>query len=127
LTSQRSHILAIIHIPDFYLLDAPVTLHGLNYGTPAIGDPDRKPTRSDTEFLVTLNHTIHFHRFDGWRADGLDGRVYVELRSPWAKDGRVLAHSTIFGRDGVVVATYVQEGYISLRRYKETTEQKAIL
>ena len=75
---------------------------------------------------MTLNHTIHFHRFDGWRADGPDGGVYVELRSPWAKDGRVLAHSTIFGRDGVVVATCAQEGYISLRRYKKTTEQKAI-
>jgi acyl-CoA thioesterase len=77
--------------------------------------------------FVTLNHTIHFHWFDGWSADGLDGGVYVELRSPWAKDGRVLAHSTIFGRDGVVVATCAQEGYISLRHDKETTERKAKL
>jgi acyl-CoA thioesterase len=127
LTSQRSHILAIIHISDFYLLDAPLALHGLSYGTPAIGDPDRKPTRSDTKFLVTLNHTIHFHRLDGWRADGPDGGVYVELRSPWAKDGKVLGHSTIFGRDGVVIATCVQEGYILLRHYEETTERKAEL
>jgi acyl-CoA thioesterase 8 len=127
LTSQRSNILAIIHISDFYLLDAPLALYSLSYGTPAIGDPDRKPTRSDAEFLVTLNHTIHFHRFDGWRADGPDGGMYVELRSPWAKDGRVLAHSTIFGRDGVVVATCVQEGYILLRHYEEITEQKAKL
>jgi acyl-CoA thioesterase 8 len=126
LTSQRSHILAIIHISDFYLLDAPLALHGLSFGIPAIGDPERKPTRSDAKFLVTLNHTIHFHRLDGWRADGPDGGVYVELKNPWAKDGRVLAHSNIFGRDGVVVATCVQEGYILLRNH-ETTERKAKL
>lgn len=80
----------------------------------------------DTKFLATLNHTIHFHRLDGWRADGPDGGVYVELKSPWAKDERVLAHSNIFGRDGVIVATCVQEGYISLRNH-ETTERKAKL
>jgi acyl-CoA thioesterase len=112
LSSARAHILAIIHISDFYLLDSPLALHNLSYGAPRIGDPNRTPTRPDAKSLVTLNHTIHFHlEHDSFHAD--EG-VHVELTSPWAaQDGRVLAHSRIFARNPdhevVLVATCVQE------------------
>lgn len=113
LSSPQSHILAIIHLSDIYFLDAPLSLHGISYGTPAIGDKTRSPTKSRTKSLTTLNHTMHFYRQDGFRADE---PVYVELTSPWSKNGRALAHSRIFGKDGVVIATCVQEGYILLRQ-----------
>jgi acyl-CoA thioesterase len=103
-----THIIGLVGLSDLYLLDSPLTLYGLSYGIPAIGDRHRNLTKSDTKFLVTTNHTVYFHMCEGFRADEL---LYVEATSPWAKDGRVFIESRIFqGSEGLnLVATCVQE------------------
>ena len=54
--------------------------------------------------------------FEGYRADEL---TYVEVSSPWARDGRAVVESKIFGTvdgtEGVLIATSVQEAYYILK------------
>jgi acyl-CoA thioesterase II len=56
--------------------------------------------------IVTLNHTIHFYNQQSFRADEV---MHVEMTTPWARDGRALAHSRIFDNEGELIATCVQE------------------
>lgn len=106
--AATTHIIGLIGLSDLYVLDSPLTLHGLSYGASAIGDRQQRITKSDTKFLVSTNHTLYLHMCDGFRADQ---PLYVEVTSPWAKDGRVFIESRIFqGSEGQnLVATCVQE------------------
>ena len=62
--------------------------------------------------MVTLDHTIYFHNPENFRADDW---MFSEMRSPWAGDGRGLVMQHIWSREGVLIATCVQEGVVRLR------------
>ena len=63
---------------------------------------------SDREvgMMVSLDHSIYFHRPRDFRADEW---MYIESDSPWAGDGRGLALQRMYTREGVLVASCVQE------------------
>lgn len=60
----------------------------------------------DLKAMTTINHTIHIANVDAVRVDEW---VYVECETPWASNGRVMVHSRMFSRDGVLLATCAQE------------------
>lgn len=61
--------------------------------------------------MVTLSHTMFFHAPTTVRADEW---MLAEYRSHWSDGGRGLATQKIWSRDGVLLATCVQEGIIRL-------------
>lgn len=56
--------------------------------------------------MVSLDHTIYFHRPREIRADDW---LLSENESPWSGDGRGLVFQRIWNREGVLVASCVQE------------------
>ncbi|MCJ1485148.1 hypothetical protein MMC06_005321 [Schaereria dolodes] len=63
--------------------------------------------------MVSLDHTIYFHRPRAFRADDW---LFSEMESPWAGDGRGLVLQKIWDRGGRLVATCVQEGLVRLKQ-----------
>ena len=61
--------------------------------------------------MVSLDHTIYFHRPRDIRADEW---LFSESESPWAGDGRGLVLQRIWNREGQLVASCVQEGLVRL-------------
>lgn len=101
-----AHILAVVHASDYHVMDVPLNIHGVPIGLFPIGDKTKTTTPATMKIMTSLNHTIHFHTHDGFRADEL---MYVEATSPWAKDGRAMINTKIFSRQGLLIATVVQE------------------
>ena len=67
---------------------------------------------SSVGMMVSLDHTIYFHRPRDIRADEW---LCTEMESPWAGQGRGLVFQRIWNRRGDLVASCVQEvSYISL-------------
>lgn len=87
-------------------MDCPLVIHGVPHGQWPIGDRSKKATPANMKIMTSLNHTIHFHAHDGFRADEL---MYIEATSPWAKDGRAMINTRIFSTQGMLIATVVQE------------------
>lgn len=56
--------------------------------------------------MVSLDHTIYFHNPRAFRADEW---MLSEMESPWAGEGRGLVMQKLWSRDGVLIATCVQE------------------
>ncbi|KAI4132002.1 MAG: hypothetical protein LQ341_006317 [Variospora aurantia] len=67
---------------------------------------DRERPRASIGMMVSLDHTIYFHRPREIKADEW---MLSENESPWSGDGRGLVFQRIWNRDGVLVATCVQE------------------
>lgn len=111
-SDNQIHAIGIIGLSDYHVLDAAPTLHGLTFGLPRINDTTRTPTKHKFKLYTTLNHTIHFHAHEGFRADDL---CYIEVTSPWAGGRRAELQSRIFGRSGRLIATCVQEAYYVLK------------
>jgi len=63
--------------------------------------------------MVSLDHTIYFHRPRELRADEW---LFTEMESPWAGDGRGLVFQRIWNRKGVLIASCVQEGLVRLEQ-----------
>lgn len=67
--------------------------------------------------MVSLDHLIFFHNPRAFRADEW---MLTEMDSPWAGDGRGLAFQRIWTKDGILIATCVQEGVVRLAQEKES-------
>jgi acyl-CoA thioesterase II len=88
------HTAAMVYSSDTTVLDSIITTHGLSWGF-------------DRIFAITVNHSVWFHRqvnFDDW--------VLYSTTSPVAADSRGLGTGHFFDRNGVLVATVVQEGIV---------------
>lgn len=103
---SKTHILGIINLSDYHVMDAPMQLSNITFGMPAINDQSRTPTPQKNKIGTTLNHSIHFHVHDGFRADEL---TYIEAETSWARDGRAMISTRIFSKAGMLIATCVQE------------------
>jgi hypothetical protein len=66
--------------------------------------------------MLSLNHTIYFHKTDRYRADEW---LLFEMQTPWADNERALVVQRIFTREGSLVATCVQEGLMRVKRKPE--------
>lgn len=111
-SDSQIHAIGIIGLSDYHVLDAPPTLHGLTFGLPRINDTTRTRTEHNFKMYTTLNHTIHFHLHNDFRADDL---CYIEVNSPWAGERRAEILSRIFDRSGRLIATCKQEAYYVLK------------
>ena len=67
--------------------------------------------------MVSLDHLIFFHNPRSFRADEW---MLTEMESPWAGDGRGLVFQKIWTKEGVLIASCVQEGVVRLQQPKET-------
>lgn len=61
--------------------------------------------------MVSLDHTIYFHNPRSFRADEW---MLAEMDSPWAGDGRGLVFQRIWSKEGILIATCIQEGVVRL-------------
>ena len=71
----------------------------------ARGITEGKP-ESSVGMMVSLDHTIYFHRPREIRADQW---LCTEMESPWAGEGRGLVFQRIWNREGQLIASCVQE------------------
>lgn len=62
--------------------------------------------RKTLSMMVSLDHTIYFHNPRAFRADEW---IFTEMKSPWAGEGRGLVMQKMWSKDGVLIATCVQE------------------
>jgi acyl-CoA thioesterase II len=69
-------------------------------------DVSQKDKMPEIGMMVSLDHTIYFHNPRNFRADEW---MFTEMETPWADDGRGLVFQRMFTRDGVLIATCVQE------------------
>ncbi|MCX0427000.1 acyl-CoA thioesterase II [Aeromonas veronii] len=93
----RVHKYLLAYASDFNFLLTSLQPHGVSYW-----EPDMQ--------VATIDHSMWFHRdfrFDDWL-------LYV-VDSPSASSGRGLVRGQFFTRDGVLVASTMQEGVIRRR------------
>lgn len=69
-------------------------------------EAENQTSRASIGIIVSVDHTIYFHRPREIRADDW---LLAENQSPWSGDGRGLVFQRIWNREGVLVASCVQE------------------
>ena len=92
------HTFVLTYASDMTLLDTALLPHGGSWSEPGL-------------FMASLDHAMWFHR--PFRAD--DWLLYSQ-DTPSASGGRGLSRGLVFGRDGTLVATVMQEGLIRVAR-----------
>ena len=91
---------SLAYASDYHFLSTALQAHGL-----AVQDKSLR--------LATIDHAMWFHhtfQFDDW--------LMYEMESPFSGNGRALVQGKIYNKDGLLVASSVQEGL--LRQIKET-------
>lgn len=78
---------------------------------------DRRGPQKQVGMMVSLDHSIYFHNPRKFRADEW---MLTEMNSPWAGEGRGLVLQRIWSKDGVLIATCMQEGLVRLKQEKES-------
>jgi len=81
--------------------------------------PRNMLNKPEIGMMVSLDHTIYFHNPRSFRADQW---IFTEAQSPWADDGRGLVIQHMFTKDGILIATCIQEGLVRLKQ--EEVESK---
>lgn len=77
------------------------------------GEEKNVNKRPEIGMMVSLDHTIYFHRPKEFRADEW---LYTEMQTPWAGAGRGVVQSRIWTQDGRLVASCFQEGLVRLKQ-----------
>jgi acyl-CoA thioesterase 8 len=70
------------------------------------GEDVSKDATPEIGMMVSLDHTIYFHNPRAFRADEW---IFTEMETPWAGDGRGLVYQKMYTKDGVLIASCVQE------------------
>ncbi|KAL8814640.1 MAG: hypothetical protein Q9223_006154 [Gallowayella weberi] len=118
----QPHLSALAYMSDSYFIGTVARVHNLisspnkkkeikNHEMAKVEDAenssaDKQQPRSSVGMMVSLDHTIYFHRPKEIKADEW---LLSENESPWSGDGRGLVFQKIWNKDGVLVATCVQE------------------
>lgn len=85
---------SLAYASDYHFLSTALQAHGL-----AVQDKSLR--------LATIDHAMWFHqafKFDDW--------LMYEMESPFSGNGRALVQGKIFNKEGVLVASSVQEGLL---------------
>ena len=93
---ENLHRAALAYASDYTILEPILRRHGATWATPGLK-------------MASLDHAMWWHRFA--RVD--DWLLYVQ-ESPTTMGGRGLAQGRIFTRDGLLVASVVQEGMVRI-------------
>ncbi|KAI4189196.1 MAG: hypothetical protein L6R41_001639 [Letrouitia leprolyta] len=127
----QSHLSALAYISDSYFVGTVARVHNLvrlSSFEPERGDTtfkssdiahkeeensevDGRKPRVSIGMMVSLDHTIYFHHPREIKADEW---MLSENESPWSGDGRGLVFQRIWNKEGVLVASCVQEGLVRL-------------
>ena len=99
------NILGLIALSDIFLLDAAPRIYGLGFDVKTEKSLSERVAR-DYKVMTTINHSIHIVNVDAVRVYDW---VYVECETPCASNGRIMVHSRMFSRDGILLATCAQE------------------
>lgn len=129
ISSPNAQVAALGYLTDWFLLGTIPRVHDM-HKPPAtddasppnpngVGDGNSGPGRPQIGMMVSLDHSIYFHEPGAIKADEW---MFVEMESPWAGNGRGVVTSRVFSRDGVLLATCMQEGVVRLKE-----EEKAKL
>ncbi|KAL8762875.1 MAG: hypothetical protein Q9184_001171 [Pyrenodesmia sp. 2 TL-2023] len=131
-SGPQIHLSALAYMSDSYFIGTVARVHNLwrfssspsKRSNSKIKDPDlaqmedEENTEADSQsprpsigIMVSLDHTIYFHRPREIRADDW---LLAENESPWSGDGRGLVFQRIWNKEGVLVASCVQEGLVRL-------------
>jgi acyl-coenzyme A thioesterase 1/2/4 len=71
----------------------------------------KEVNHKEVGMMVSLDHSIYFHNPWAFRADEW---MLTEMESPWAGEGRGLAIQKIWSKDGLLIATCMQEVCVCL-------------
>jgi len=93
---ENLHRAALAYASDYTILEPILRRHGATWASPGLK-------------MASLDHAMWWHRFA--RVD--DWLLYVQ-ESPSATGGRGLSQGRIFTRDGVLVASVMQEGMVRI-------------
>ena len=118
---HQAHLNALAYMSDSYFIGTVARIHGLVKVNDRSSDsqPAKKPEMAEPKddrevgMMVSLDHTIYFHNPRNFRADDW---LLTEMESPWSGDGRGVATQEIYTRDGLLVATCVQEASDATQR-----------
>ena len=131
--SPGAQVAALAYMTDWFFLGTIPRVHELF--PPAVSSPgDRakhkvesnpngigdapsggEEERPEIGMMVSLDHSIYFHEPGLIKADEW---MFTEMQSPWAGNGRGVVTSRVFNRDGVLLATCMQEGVMRLKQDK---------
>ncbi|KAK9237531.1 HotDog domain-containing protein [Lipomyces kononenkoae] len=103
--NEEAHAMALAYFSDSGLLGTSTRVNGIN--------------SNDIAMMVSLDHSIYFHapfKADEW--------MLYQMESPWTGSARGLVIGKIFTRDGVLVASIVQEGIVRFADTMATTKSK---
>ena len=119
---QHAHLSALAYMSDSWFIGTVSRVHGLhrsghslyNSQFPATKMESSKPSKNNLEtpedakigMMVSLDHTIYFHRPREVKADEW---MCTEMQTPWSGQGRGLVTQRIWNNDGRLVASCVQE------------------
>lgn len=70
------------------------------------GQEVNSDNKQEIGMMVSLDHTIYFHRPRDFRADEW---MLSEMNTPWSGDGRGVVQQHIWSKDGELIATCFQE------------------
>ncbi|KAM3460374.1 hypothetical protein NHJ6243_005982 [Beauveria neobassiana] len=101
-------------LPDTVRTQVQAILESDGFGRGGGGDDDEVAEwekRPRLGMMVSLDHSIYFHEPKRVRADEW---MLSEMQSPWSGDGRGFVVQKIFGRDGTLLASCMQEGVVRL-------------
>ena len=133
---QHAHLSALAYMSDSWFIGTVSRVHGLSrrnhvlYNRAFPPDHDRLSSkqqsalddiqRSKNTFMtpkrpigmmVSLDHTIYFHRPREVKADEW---LCTEMETPWSGEGRGLVTQRIWNKEGRLIASCVQEVSIKL-------------
>lgn len=128
---QDAHLSALAYISDSWFIGTVSRVHRLMrdghlvYNRTFPQDQDGPPSQQQTGLeaikgskntletpdrsigmMVSLDHTIYFHRPREVKADEW---MCTEMETPWSGEGRGLVTQRIWNKDGRLIATCVQE------------------
>ncbi|WP_413701586.1 acyl-CoA thioesterase II [Psychromonas sp. KJ10-10] len=102
----RIHRYLLAYASDFNFLPTALQPHGVSF-------------LSEGMQVVTIDHSMWFHqdfRLDEW--------LLYAVESTVASDGRGLVRGQVFTREGVLVASTIQEGLIRKKHLKKATNKE---
>ncbi|KAL8783890.1 MAG: hypothetical protein Q9213_004308 [Squamulea squamosa] len=123
----QPHLSALAYMSDSYFIGTVARVHNLwRFSSPnkennqgkikdhpmakieevENSDADKQQPRASIGIMVSLDHTIYFHRPREIKADEW---LLSENESPWSGDGRGLVFQKIWNKQGKLVASCVQE------------------
>ena len=120
---QHAHLSALAYMSDSWFIGTVSRVHGLqryghelynstfsNLKTPSSKISDSQNTTETPQrpigMMVSLDHTIYFHRPREVKADEW---MCTEMETPWSGEGRGLVMQRIWSKEGRLIASCVQE------------------